>query len=284
MLSKRTRRDALRLGGAGLTLLAGCLTDSAGSDPGTRTDTETSTETTEPYATTETFDVAVDEISVAPELVAPNSPDSIGTFGERDEQFVVAQCSADGSPKPARTDFSLVAGDDSHTPIDIRRRTGTPNSIWDDDGYADATDYLVFSLPKPLDADEVTLRWPGGERALTDDAVERLARPPTDFAVREFSAPESVESGEEITLTVVVENTGDVDGTFVGALNQIGPQVAYAPVAGLSLDAEAGESATWTRTFTPSLGSSGDSRSMRLRMDRRGGDESVSAMVERPES
>ena len=276
MPSRWSRRDVLGLSGAGIALLAGCTNTSP--DSGSTATTETVEESTEPYdtteprTTTETYDVSIEEVDVTPEIVAPNTPDSIGVYGERDEQFVVVQYLTDGETKPDWSDFSLVAEGDAYEPEDPER-TYYGYSLWDDEGYVNSTEgYLIFSLPKPLDADEATIRWPGGERALSKRAVERLARPPTDFTVREFSAPEVVEIGEEVTLTVVVENTGDVDGTFVGALNRIGPDVAYTPVKAVSLEIEADESATWTHSYTPPFGHEGPS--MRFSMDWRGGGQS----------
>ena len=51
--------------------------------------------------------------------------------------------------------------------------------------------------------------------------------------------------GLGVTAAVKAENTGDVDGTFVGALNRVGPDVAYAPEAAIVLGVPSGESASW---------------------------------------
>lgn len=275
MPSKLSRRDVLGLGGAGIALLAGCL----GESPGGESTTEPTRRSTEPYGTTEPgttaerFDVSIEEVAVTPELVAPNSPDSIGVVGGRGEQFVVARYSTEGGTTPDRSDFSLVADDDP-----FHQRELSSDALWDDeDGWGDVCEgYLVFEVPKPLDADDVAVRWPGGTHALSEDAVERLNRSPTDFAVRQFSAPASVETGREVTLTVVVENVGDADGTFVGALNRIGPEVAYSPEEAVILDLDAGASTTWTYSHSPSTA---ETRPMRLTLDWRDGDRSHRTQV-----
>lgn len=63
--------------------------------------------------------------------------------------------------------------------------------------------------------------------------------------------PDTAEYGDSVTASLTVENIGDTDGTFVGALNRIGPSVAYAPETNISLETEAGEDATWTYSHTP---------------------------------
>lgn len=221
---------------------AGCL-GRGESGVGTTADDETTDgETTdEPPA-----DVTLSDVTVTPELVAADSPDSIGTFGDRDEQYVVATAAAEGSPAPERGSFALEAGGES---VGATETVGSRSRVWGYDeqyGSGDATEgWIAFVLPKPLDAESAAITWSGGGRDLSTAAVERLGRPPTDFAVREFAVPETVTLGETATVSVTVENVGETDGTFVGAVNRIGPLVAYAPETAVSLEVAAGETATW---------------------------------------
>lgn len=186
-------------------------------------------------------DVSVDDASVTPDVVVLNSPDSIGVFGDPDRQFVVVTATAGDDP-PERDAFELAAGDETYAPmLDLAR------GLWERDrpyGEADSG-WLAFWVPKPLDVTDPVVAWPGGERALESDAVERLSRPPTSFEVRAFDAPSAVQSGEDPKLSVTVENVGDHDGQFVLALNRVGPRIAYAPVESAALDVPAGETTTW---------------------------------------
>ncbi|SIR48084.1 hypothetical protein SAMN05421858_2428 [Haladaptatus litoreus] len=125
----------------------------------------------------------------------------------------------------------------------------------------------------------MTIRWPDGEFVVHDELTKQLARPPTEFSV-EFSAPESVTSGDEARMTLTVENTGSVAGTFVGALNRVGPNVAYIPVIGISLDIEAGESETWTHSYTPSPHSSTDDLTATFHLNWRDGRQSKTIDIE----
>ena len=100
--------------------------------------------------------------------------------------------------------------------------------------------------PQAAGGEMATLTWERASHEFGEAALERLRRPPASFDVR-FEAPEAVSPGETVTVTatVTVKNTGNVDGTFVGALNRVGPRIAYAPEAAIVLDLPCGESASW---------------------------------------
>ncbi|SFR51874.1 hypothetical protein [Halogeometricum limi] len=271
-----SRRDVLSSSGAVLALLAGCLggppTDLAASQTETRTPTNTEASAT-PTTTEVEADVRLRDVTVTPSLAAPNSPDSIGTYGDAEEQYVVVEVGTRGPLPLNAAEFAVAVDETTFGPRSVRDLTGY-GWLWGFDGAYErgSGGTLVFPLPKPLDADTTTLRWPGDEHRLSDDAVVRLSRPPTAFSVTEFSAPETVVNGQQMTLTVTVENTGDADGTFVGALNRTGPEVAYAPVEAVSLDVAAGESTTWTHSFTPSTSVPDDGRSFDFVMHWRDGE------------
>ncbi|WP_323190686.1 hypothetical protein [Halostella sp. PRR32] len=231
--------------------VAGCL-DQAGS---ASDDTNDSDDETTPDETT-FAGVEVGNVRATPELVAMNTPDSIGTFGDSDEQYVVATVSAEGSSAPEYGAFELDAGGTTHSPDEDAG--GMNGHLWTFEspyqtrfGSNDSTEgWIAFTVPKPLDGESAAITWPGGGRSLDSDAVDYLARPPTEFEIREFTAPDSVEVGEEATVSGTVENVGDVDGTFVAARNRSGPWVAYTPDGALSIDVPAGETATWERSHT----------------------------------
>ncbi|SIR48104.1 hypothetical protein SAMN05421858_2429 [Haladaptatus litoreus] len=121
MVSGYSRRDALQFGGVALTLLAGCTTSSTPESQSTTSTTETKataqTSTTS-ATTTDTASVTVDNVRATPTVVAPNSPDSIGTIGERDEQFVLATVASDGKPLPNQDEVTLETAADTYTPTE----------------------------------------------------------------------------------------------------------------------------------------------------------------------
>lgn len=253
--------------------VAGCLGRSDPDDGATPTTTGTTartTSTTTRTTTTRVPDASVDGVTVTPELVAMNSPDSIATTGDRDEQFVVAAVSAAESPRPDRDAFALDVDGETRAPT---TDVGYGTRLWERGlPYGEERDgWLAFRLPKPLDADDVTLSWPAGEHALDADALARLNRPPTTFEVREFAVPDAAAPGDTVTATLTVANVGDADGTFVGALDRVGPMVAHAPAAAISLDAAAGATATWEYTHTLDHVGDADDVRMKLLLDWRDG-------------
>ncbi|SEK54019.1 CARDB domain-containing protein [Haloferax larsenii] len=284
--SSPTRRELLGLGGTTLALLTGCLgTPTGPGDESPTTEQTPATGTTDDTTTTTTSepaDVTVSNVQITPEFVALDSPDSIGTFGDRDEQFVIVTVLVDGESGPPVEAFELSA--DGQT-FDPTLPENLPSyTLWSrGDPYEGKTSgYLVFSVPKPLEAPEMVVRGPGAQFELGADARSTLARPPTDFSVSEVSAPERVESGSDVTLTATITNTGSEAGTFVGAFNRSGPLVAYTPVKRVEAELAAGESTTWTYSYIPSLDGGTESRPMSLYLNWRGGSVSTETTVEPP--
>ncbi|WP_231185533.1 hypothetical protein [Haladaptatus sp. DYF46] len=278
MPSNPSRRDALRLGGGVLTLLAGCTTDSnRQTDPATTTGTtmtdSKATTTTSDGTTTAATDATVTNVETTPALLVMNSPDSTGTYGERDEQFVIVTVESDGS-LPDRDEFTLEADGTSYVQPSVRDR-------WvQGDGYSVVPDnHLSFSVPKPLDATGVSLRWKDDTYWIGKTALRTLRRPPTDFSV-EASAPKPVTESDDVTLTLTVENTGEVAGTFVGALNRSGPNVAYTPVTAVSFEIEAGESTTWSHSYETDDYVAEDELTMTYHLDWRDGSRSRTIRIE----
>lgn len=232
MLKQPSRRSILLMASAGLTTFTGCSASSqnlVGNDP-------------------------IQQTVVSPSVVVIGV-DSAWTTGEPSEQFLIATPSTDGTETPAGASFTLRAGSSSYGSIATKR-----GQIGDAGGFLwkpfhDASDGspLVYRLPKPLDADSVTIEGPDGEHQLGDDQLQQLNRSPTVFTVQEFSTPESAVSGDEVELTLTVENTGQHDGTFVGVVNRRGPLIASMAAASVLLEVEAGQSATWTHTATPTI-------------------------------
>jgi hypothetical protein len=250
--------------------VAGCLgqreTDTGATTTATTTRSTTDTTTTDTTSTTVESDASVSDVAVLPGLAVMNSPDSLTTTGDRDEQFVVATVTGGGSLDVNA--FELDLDGETHP---ATTEVGYGRRIWGR-GLAyraeDGEGWLAFRLPDPRSADAATLTWPGGEHALDAEALDRLARPPTTFEVREFAVPDTAAPGDTVTATLTVANVGDADGTFVGALDRVGPLVAHAPAAAITLDVAAGATATWE--YTHDLDAGGDGQ-MELQLDWRDG-------------
>ncbi|WP_411968257.1 hypothetical protein [Haloferax sp. YSSS75] len=289
--TRHTRREILGLGGSTLALLAGCLGAPVPSSDDESATTESPTQTnltkTAP-PTTESVDVTVPNVEITPEIVGLDSPDSIGTVGERDEQFVLVTILLGGESRPAVEEFSLSTDEREFSPIppdDLPayghlwgRGPAYGSRAFED--KAGLSGYLVFQVPKPLDSSEVAFDGPGGQFTFDSTARERLARPPTEFAVSEVTAPETVESMTEMSISASIENVGSHDGTFVGALNRVGPHVAYTPVKRVSVELSAGASTTWTYSYRPKLTGGNGPMSMRFKLNWRDGRTSTETMVE----
>lgn len=274
------RRELLAALAAGAVGVPGCLSSNgAGGGSPTATPTQTPTETVSDRtdggtpgssAGTTTASAAdfVREAFAVPELVAPNSPDSFGVYGDRDEQYVVALLAAQEGTEPPAAEVELVAdGEPYPAETDVGRQGW---ALFDYDGsYSpddDRVGWVVFQLPNPLDVAGAAISWTNGEYALGDEALARLARPPASFEIRSFDAPDAIDTGETATATVTVENTADVDGTFVAAFNRAGPRIAYLSEAAIRLPIAAGETETWTFEHTVSRGSFEGDRPMRLHL------------------
>ena len=232
MSNQPSRRSFLLSAGAGLTALAGCSASSlnlAGYDP-------------------------IQQTVVSPFLVVIGV-DSAWTTGERSDQYLIATPSTDETETPAAASFTLRARSSSYESIAKERgQIGDAGGfLWKPFHVASDGSPLVYRLPKPLDADSVTIDGPDGEHQLGDDQLQQLNQSPTEFTVREISTPESAVSGDEVVLTLTVENTGQDNGTIVGVVNRRGPLIASMAAASVLLEVEAGQSATWTHTATPTV-------------------------------
>ncbi|WP_161631419.1 hypothetical protein [Candidatus Halobonum tyrrellensis] len=249
------RRRSLLAGIAGgLAALTGC-TDTTTPRSGTASPTATPTRrpTADPDPTASpppsgtatrsaAAEVTVDELGLQYGLVAPASPDSIG-IRDPETPYVVASVRVDGTlPLDA---FALRVDDESVPPTTPDARSGGDRlyrTSWGDDGWYDANrgrGLLLFEPPSGA-AERVRLAWPGGGRTLGDAAGARLAGPPAFSAA--VDAPETHAGTGVPSVAVEAANEGERPGRFVGALNRVGPTVAYTPVARLTELVPAGES------------------------------------------
>lgn len=250
------RRALLSTAGAALAVSAGCLsgddTPAAGDDDTTRTDTTATDEPTSQGTTRRTtaqadvdLDVSLDAFQPA---VVQLRTDSIDVW--RDDGpylFLWVDATAAAEP-PARDDFAFELDEADRYPMDpdglrLWREYG------DDTSYGDgnAEGWLLFDLPRAAPASNARLTWPGGEWRAGESLRTRIAAEQPSMSMS-FSVTEEVPAGEHPTVTVTVQNEGDVDGRFVGALNRTGPRIAYIPVDAPSMLVPAGGSKTWEHT------------------------------------
>lgn len=233
---RSTRRDVLGAlaATAGAVTVAGCQTIVGEDDPNDEPEIE----------------IAVEDVTVRPGVVALDSPDSYGVFGGPDEQYLVAEVDV-GTPEAVEPSDLVVETDDDEfdVTVDVGEARGRLANFGDGYGTTDdGTGWVAARLPKPLDSERAALAWNDDEYALGASTLEGLNRSPTDFDVL-LDAPRVASVGDEVTVTVSLVNTGDVDGTFVAALNRIGPRVAYAPESSLVLPVETGEYVEWEYTY-----------------------------------
>jgi hypothetical protein len=231
--------------------------------------------------------VTVHDVTVRPAVVALDSPDSYGVYGDRNEQYLIADVeTADPGAYPA-DEFAIETPDGTHPAT-----AGIGEDPWSLPGFGDAyglpesdpaaRGWIAVPLSKPLSgAEDARLVRPDGEHALPEAARARLVRPPTDFEVS-FEAPESVSIGGTVTARVTVSNVGDVDGTFVAALNRRGPRIAYAPAEAIAISVPAGEIAVRKFEFPVSDPEIADLEdpSMRLDLRWRDGDRTRETTIE----
>lgn len=251
------RRTLLATAGAGLAGfggLAGCLTtgdpgsadgpNTAGDDP-TSTPDGDSTSTDDPTTTDEpttSADVSVQSAGLQYGVVVPNSPDSIG-LSNPGTPYLIAQVAVDGDLR--RSDFILAIGDERYDPATLDRyyRTDWGKYGWYERGRPGGL--LLFDLSTADPDGDANLIWPGGEYRVDDGIAPRLAAGPPDLSAS-LSVPDTHEGLDAPPVEIEVANHDDVPRRFLGALNRIGPLIAYAPVARLSEMVPPGESVALT--------------------------------------
>lgn len=212
-------------------------------DPGSANSETTPTD--EPTTTageTGTADVTVRSLHLQYGLVTPSSPDSIGTWNT-DTPYLMALVAVDGDLP--RSDFTLAVGDEERNPT---KKTRLYRTAWGDyQWYARGRPggLLAFELPTGAPDGSMRLTWPGGERSVETEIGPRLAAGSPTFSAS-LSLPETHDSLEAPPVEIEITNEDDVPRRFLGALNRVGPSIAYIPVTRLSGMVPPGESVTLT--------------------------------------
>ncbi|WP_257297702.1 hypothetical protein [Haloarchaeobius sp. FL176] len=241
------RRALLSTTGAMLAGLAGCL---SGDEPTDGTDTTNGTDT--PSDPTDTSQPAespaeVSLLSYQPAVVQL-ATDSIHV-NDDDGGYLFLSVDASAADEPAgRDEFTFVHGDEAYSPVEPGK-----SQLWrqyhEDDSYGDGNEsgWLLFELPEVVTGDDVRVGWPGGEWRPGEPLRSRLAAEYPELSMS-FTVPEKVPQGDHPTVTLTVQNEGDVDARFVAGLNRVGPRIAYTPVTDASFVVPAGASETWDHT------------------------------------
>jgi hypothetical protein len=188
---------------------------------------------------TPTADVRVDSLRLQYGVVTPTSPDSIG-ISNPETPYLVASVRVDGSlPWEA---FGLVRGDVRYSPTRLDRLYRTS---WGDDHWysRDRRDGLVLFEAPSMPTEQLRLHWPGGEHPVDDGLITRIGGPGPRLSAS-LDLPATVDGSAAPDVTVTVTNDGETPSRFLGALNRVGPQVAYTPVTRLSTLVPTGETAT----------------------------------------
>jgi hypothetical protein len=266
-MRRRTFLATAGTGLAGAVGLAGCLNvGDGGSGDGTPTgdDGPTATPTDAPTTTTDrgptttespptdepttttgesgTADVTVRSLHLQYGLVTPSSPDSIGTWNT-DTPYLMALVAVDGNLP--RSEFTLNIGGERIGPTEQTRlyRTAWGDYEWYARGRPGGV--LAFELPTGNPDGTMTLTWPGGERSIDEDVGSRLAVGPPQFSAT-LDLPETHDNLDAPPVEIEVTNGDDVPRRFLGALNRVGPMVAYIPVTRVSEMVSPGETVTLT--------------------------------------
>jgi len=233
------RRAFVASAGGTLAAVAGCLGTRRRSDDPPRTDEGTRTAT--PTPTSEpTADVTVESLHLQYGVVTPTSPDSIGVVNS-DTPYLVAAVRVDGAlPRDA---FGLRTGDVRHAPTRLDRlyRTAWGDDHWYERGRTEGL--VLFEAPSEA-TDHPRLTWPGGEHPIDGSIVARLDSSDPQFTASLDVPSEHDDESTAPPVTVEVTNEGSTTGRFIGALNRVGPRVAYTPVVRLSELVAGGERAT----------------------------------------
>lgn len=245
------RRRFLAATTALLPLTAGCI-DTGGTDTATPTRTTTRTGTTtspaslapgERYTTDEGFTVTVDAVAVHLAVV------EFGTVHDNplyrtDAQFVVADVTVDGDDPPDPVDLPVFLATDTleeqsrryvaaASNDDGRQRFGYPVPT----SNAPESGDIVWTRPEARD-----VRW-----ELSAETLSAIARAPA-FEVKAFGA-ETV-SGEEVELSLTVENVGERDGRFLAEAGDAG----LSDQPEIEVPVPEGETVTATRRVSASFG------------------------------
>jgi len=238
------RRALLASVGGSLAALAGCI-DSLNDtgDLPTEQSPRDGTPSESPTETDAAASVTVSSVVHQWGYVVPSSPDSIGVM-KTDTRYVVADVAVEDGPLDRDT-FAWTDGESEVRPTVLEEfyRTDWGEDQWYEGGRDRGL--LLFELPDDPAADAPRLEWPGGGWDADESLVGQLSAPrPTMNA--SLSLRDATDGSTERTVEIAVTNESDHEGRYLGALNRVGPMIAYTPVARVTGLVGAGETETLT--------------------------------------
>lgn len=185
------------------------------------------------------LEVTIDAIQLQYGVVIPNSPDSIG-ISNPDTPYLVVSVTVAGPLTP--DEFGLHHGDVRYAPTRLDRLYRTS---WGDDSWYERgrTEGLILFEAPPAATRPLALTWPGGEQPIENGIIERLnaGTPGLSASIR---VPDEHDTDTAPPVDIEVTNEGEIARRFLGALNRVGPLVAYTPVTRLSELVTAGDTET----------------------------------------
>lgn len=170
-------------------------------------------------------EVALESVRLQYGFVTPGSPDSIAV-SHGATQYLVATVQVEGSL--ARDDFALHIGDDVSEPTTEERLY---RIVWGDDEWYERDrrhGLLVFRIPRDASGTP-RLTWPTDDEPLANKLETPIGGSPPRFSAS-FDFPNTYDGTEAPPLVLELSNEGARTGRFLGALNRVGPRVAYTPV------------------------------------------------------
>lgn len=227
------RRGFLSLVGSGLTAITGCIGNNS---PRTGTASSTDTQTPTTTTTTRQLEVTLESVQLQYGFVTPASPDSV-TVMNTSTQYLIAAVTVEGAL--AREELTLNIGDEVYESTTEERlyRVMWGSEQWYEQDNSHGL--LMFQISQEATGTP-RLTWPSGEELLTDKLDIPIGGPPPQFSAF-FDLPETYEETEAPPVVINVSNEGEKNGRFLGALNRIGPRIAYTPVGRVSDVVPSGE-------------------------------------------
>lgn len=254
-----SRRDILHIGICVSGVVAGCTANPGpGTTTGSSSPTEVSTESASPtdesislapgeyYETREGWSVSVKNVTVQNAFVKFGTAHHEPYYGDG-TQFVIADVEVSGgnAPDPATLDISVTT--DTHERSGLFYVAAETNE--DDRRQREA--FPVPASPPPTQGAIVwePEEWESVKWLLPESILTTIANPPA-FKLHGFEARDA--SGDEIEVTLTVENTGDGDGIFLAEAGD----AEFSDQDEIRLEVAAGEKVTETRRVSASFGDS----------------------------
>lgn len=237
----RSRRSYLAAVGVSLATATGCLSGGDGSDGNANQDgttdrptrTNVGTESTATNTQSNTVgtttspgssqDFTVSNVAVREAVSYYLSPASTEILAPTGKQFVLAD--VDGPEGATPPEFLFEANDQTWNP-GVMDRPFRSEAVVDGRrggmvaGSNDASGYLVFTVPSPLETSNPRITTGDGAATwgASESTINRLADPAPMFTLEEFGTPDQVTQGDRTIVSMTVRNTSDVYGRFLGAI------------------------------------------------------------------